>query len=99
MYHDLKLLWFKNAYDCLFAYLPAYLFLKQFNKCEHVIVGVVLPEHGKKCDIAIFRHCHTLSVISVNETVETESCIIVKYIELYDFIFYWTLPQSYQFLL
>ena len=32
--------------------------------------------------IAIFCHCHTHSVISVNETAETESCIIVKYIDL-----------------
>ena len=74
--------------DCLFAYLTAYLFLKLCNKCEHVIVGVVLSEHGKKCASAIFCQCHTQSVISVNETVETESCIIVKYIELHDFSFY-----------
>ena len=56
--------------------------MKQCNKCEHVIVGVALSEHGKKCDIAIFCHCHTHSVINVNEIVETESCVIVKYIEL-----------------
>ena len=72
-----------KCYDCLFVYLPEFLFLKLCNKCEHVIVGVVLSEHGKKCDIAIFCHCHTQSVFSVNETVETESCIIVKCIELH----------------
>ena len=71
-----------TCYDCLFVYLPEFLFLKLCNKCEHVIVGVVLSEHGKKCDIAIFCQCHTHSAISVNETVETESCIIVKYIQL-----------------
>ena len=41
-----------------------------------------MSEHGNKCDVAIFCHCHTHSVINVNETAETESCIIVKYIEL-----------------
>ena len=72
---------------CLFTRV---LVLKLFNKCEHVIVSVVLSEHGKKFDIAIFCQCHTQSVISVNKTVETESCIIVKYIviELHDFSFY-----------
>ena len=74
--------------DCLFAYLPAYLFLKPCNKCEHMFVGAVLSAHGKKCGTAIFCQCHTQSVISVNETAETESCIIVKYIELHDFSFY-----------
>ena len=71
-----------KCYDCLFVYLPEFLFLKLCNKCEYVIVGALLSEHGKKCDIAIFCHCHTRPVISVDETVETESCIIVKYIEL-----------------
>ena len=42
------------------------------NNYEHVRVGVVLFVHRKKCDTAIFCHCHTQSVISVNETVETE---------------------------
>ena len=69
--------------DCLFVCLPEFLFLKLCNKCEDVIVSAVLSEHGKKCDTTIFCHCHTQSVISVNETVETESCIIVKYIELF----------------
>ena len=80
---------------CLFTCIFNF---SMFNKCEHVIVGIVLSEHSEKCDIAIFCHCHTQSVISVNETVETESCIIVNYTELHDFSFYWTLPQSYQFL-
>ena len=71
-----------KCYDCLFVYLPECLFLKLCNKCERVIVGVVLSEHGSKCDIAIFSHCHTHIVINVNETVETESSITVKYIEL-----------------
>ena len=70
-----------KCYDCLFIYLSIY-FLKLFNKHEHVIVGIVLSEHGKKSDNAIFCHCHTQSAISVNGIVETESCIIVKYIEL-----------------
>ena len=61
-----------KCYDCLFVYLREYLFLKLLNKCEYVIVGAVLSEHGKKCDIAIFCHCHTQSVISVNETVENK---------------------------
>ena len=72
-----------KCYDCFFVSLPEFLFLKLCNICEHVRVGAVLSEHHKKCDVAIFCHCHTHSVISVNETVETESCIIVKYIELF----------------
>ena len=59
-----------------FVYLPVYLFLKLFNKYEHVTVGVVLSEHSEKCNIAIFCQCHTQSVISVNKTVETENCVI-----------------------
>ena len=70
----------------MFVYLPVYLFLKLFNKCEHVIVGVVLSEHSEEhseeCDITIFCQCRTQSVTSVSET---ESCIIVKYTELHDF--------------
>ena len=46
--------------------------MKLLNKCENVIVGAVLSERGKKCDIAIFCHCHTQSVISVIETVESK---------------------------
>ena len=88
---DSKMLWLH------FVYLPVYLFLKLFNIYEHVTVGVVLSEHSEKCNIAIFCQCHTQSVISVNETVETESCIIVRYIELH-FSLYWAVPQSYQFL-
>ena len=72
----------------MFVYLPEYLILKLFNKCEHVDV---LSEHGKKWDIAIFCHCLTQSIFSVNETVETVSCIIVKYIKLCDFSLYWTI--------
>ena len=52
------------------------LFRKLFNKCEHLIVGVVLSEHGKKWDIAIFCQCHAQSVISVSETVETEIALL-----------------------
>ena len=56
----------KKCYDCMFVYLPAYLFLKLFNKCEHVIVGVVLSEHSEEhseeCDITIFCQCRTQSV-------------------------------------
>ena len=48
--------------------------------CRCCAVGVASAD--KKCDIAIFCHCDTQSVISVNKTDETESCIIVKYIEL-----------------
>ena len=77
----LKIAGIQKCYDCMFVYLPAYLFFKLFNNCEHVIVGIVLSEHSEKCDIAIFCHCHTQSVISVNETVETESCIIVNCID------------------
>ena len=64
----------------MFVYF--HLFLKLCNKCEYVIVGAVLSEHGKKCDIAVVRHCHTQPVINVHETVETESCITVKCIQL-----------------
>ena len=31
----------------MFVYLPEYLLLKPFNKCEHVTVGVVLSQHSK----------------------------------------------------
>ena len=73
----------------MFIYLPEYLFLKLLKNANmyRIIVGVVLSEHGKKCDIKIFCHCHTQSVISVNETVETECCITVKYV-LHDFSLY-----------
>ena len=59
----------QNCYDCLFVYLPAYLFLKLFNKCEHVIVGVVLSEHSEKCHSAIFCQCqtHSLSLVSMKK--------------------------------
>ena len=75
----LKIAGIQKCYDCMFVCLPAYLFFKLFNNCEHVIVGIVLSEHSEKCDIAIFCHSHTHSVISVSETDETESGIIVKY--------------------
>ena len=53
--------------DCLFVCLPEFLFLKLCNKCEDVIVGAVLSEHGKKCDTAIFCHCHTQSLVSMKQ--------------------------------
>ena len=50
---------FVNHFDGHFAYLKTLDF--SFNKCKRVIVGVVLSEHGKKCDTAIFCPCHTQS--------------------------------------
>ena len=55
-----------KCYDCIFIYLPEYLFLKLFNKCEQD-VGVALSEHSKNRDVAIFlsiTQCHTQSVIT-----------------------------------
>ena len=56
---------FVNHFDGHFAYLKTLDF--SFNKCKCVIVGVVLSEHGKKCDTAIFCQCHTVSLMSMKQ--------------------------------
>ena len=69
--------------DCLFVCLPEFLFLKLCNKCENVVVGVVLFEHGKKCDIAAILSLVSMKRLKVALLCNTLGC---------------TVPQLYQFL-
>ena len=65
-----------KCYDCLFVYLPEFLFLKLCNNCQHIRVGVVLSEHDNKC----LAGCQTKAKIKfyyiVNNVVYTSILIL-----------------------
>ena len=66
-----------KCYDCLFVYLPEFLFLKLCNNCRQIRVGVVLSEHGNKC----LAGCQTKAkgkviILLINNVVYTSILIL-----------------------